>query len=222
MSDLEILFLIVDWQGYIMAFCCALYFLYFTKFGLAQKIISYYLFFLLTVNVVMKLLANEKVANLAFTHIAVLGEFIFLALFFREVLKNQTLFKKYFRVFLGVTGGLIIANTLFVEKINSFNTNAKIMVLFLIIFLATSFFLDRSKRLMEVDVHEKALRIINTAILLYYAGSFFVYLFYKFTLNDMIFYSNKMLIFNSALYLIFTLLMLSAVIIVINRPKQMT
>ena len=205
-----------------MLFCCLLCFWAFPRLNSAEKIISYYLFFLLLMNGMMNLLGGEGVNNLAFTHLVVLGEFIFLSLFFREVLKHKVFFQRYFRLFLGIVGGLIIANTFFLEKINTFNTNAKTLVLFLIIFQATAFFYDRSKRLMEVDVHERAIRIIQATLLLYYSGSFFVYLFYKFTQNNKIFYSNKMMIFNASLYFIFTLLMLISFVILILPRKEIT
>ena len=171
---------------------------------------AYYIFLLLILNSSATLLADEGTNNLVITHLLALGEFIVLSLFFKEILVGDYLVKKYFRSFLAVFGGLIILNSLFLERINTFNTNAKTLVLFVIIFLSTAFFYDRSIRLMKVDAYERALRIMVSAILIYYSGSFFVYLFYKFSTNNKIFYSHKMLVFNSALYLIFTALMLVA------------
>ena len=127
---------------------------------------------------------------------------------------------KYYKYYLGLVGGFIILNTLYFEEINTFNTNAKVLVLFLILFFATNFFYNRSKKLMEVDVHEKAVRLINSALLLYYSGSFFVYLFYKFTQNNKLFYSDKVLIFNASLYLIFTIIILIAILQVAFHRKS--
>ncbi|MEL6944538.1 MAG: hypothetical protein AAFO82_17895 [Bacteroidota bacterium] len=171
----------------------------------------------------MRLLPLERVSNLAITHIITLGEFIFLSLYFRAILKEDTFLDKYFRIYLGIVGGLIIANTLFIEKINVFNTNAKILVLFLIIIWIVYFFYDRSKKLMEVDIHEKAIRLINSGLLLYYSGSFFWFLFYKFTINNEVFYSHKVLIFNAALYLFFTIIVSIAILrVVFHRTKSTT
>lgn len=220
MNDSDILILIANLQEYIMVLSCILCFIYFFKLDKTQQVISYYLFFLLIMNYVMRKLSFAGVNNLAITHILVLGEFVFLSFYFKGVLKNQVYFKKYFRLFLGVIGGLVITNTLFIEKINTFNTNAKVFVLLTIIFVSTLFFYDRAKRLMNIDAYEKANRIITSALLLYYSGSFFVYLFYKFTQNNEVFYSNKMLIFNAALYLLFTILMLMAILTVVFQGKE--
>lgn len=220
MSDIEIIYLITRWQGYVLTACCILCFIGFGRLNQAAKQFSYYLFFLLLSNSIMLLLAYAKENNLVGTHLVVLGEFIFLSFFFKEILKRNTFFQKYFRLYLGIFGGLILANTLFLEEINTFNTNAKTLILFVIIFLATAFFYDRSKQLMEADIHEKALRIINAALLIYYSGSFFVYLFYKFTVNNEVFYSNKIMIFNASLYAIFTLMAFSAMIMMVLRKPE--
>ncbi|MEM1321229.1 MAG: hypothetical protein AAGG75_13320 [Bacteroidota bacterium] len=212
MRGIDIIITVTNWQGYIMSLCCLLCFLYFSKLSAAQKILSYYLFFLLIMNTSMRLLSLERINNMAITHMISLGEFIFLSLFFRELLKGKFFLGKYFRFYLAIGGGLIIANTLFIEPLHTFNTNGKVLVLFIILFFATAFFYDRSQQLMEVDLHEKTTRLINSALLLYYSGSFFVYLFYKFTQRDEVFYSVEMMVFNAILYLIFTLLILMAIL----------
>jgi len=168
----------------------------------------------------MSKMADLRVNNLAITHFVVMGEFVFLSAFFKAILDDNIFLNKYYKYYLGIAGGFIIINTLYLEEINTFNTNAKIFVLFLILFFATNFFYNRSKKLMDVDVHEKAIRLINSALLLYYSGSFFVYLFYKFTQNNKLFYSDKVLIFNASLYLIFTIIILIAIVQVVLQRKK--
>ncbi|MCI4667284.1 MAG: hypothetical protein MRZ79_03920 [Bacteroidia bacterium] len=220
MSSLEILKWINTCQVYVMISCCLLCFVGFERLKTEGKIIAYYLFFLLVINTVAILLARQKVNNLSTTHILVLGESIFLFIFYREVSEEGSIFRKYFKIFIALLVGLIITNTLFIEKINTFNTNAKIFLLFVIIFLSTNFFYNRSRQLLTVDAYERSLRIINTALLLYYSGSFFVYLFYKFTQNNLEYYSNYILVFNSVLYMLFTILMLVSFGLVIFRRRE--
>ena len=218
MTDNQILKWLSEVQGLVLLICCILGFLFSKRLNKPVKFFCYYLFFSLVMNYSMSKMADLRVNNLAITHFMVLGEFIFLSAFFRQVLSNNIILNKYFKYYLAIIGGFIIVNTLYLETINTFNTNAKVVVLFIILFFATNFFYNRSKQLMEVDVHEKAIRLINSALLLYYSGSFFVYLFYKFTQNNKLFYSDKMLIFNAGLYLTFTLIILIALLqIVVHR-----
>lgn len=222
MTELGLLDLISDLQEYVMIASCLLCFWGFARLNSSERIIAYYLFFLLIINGVASLIADQRENNLATTHILVLGEFILLSSYFKELLGERFFLKKYYKMYLAVIGGFILFNSLFLEKITTFNTNAKTLVLFVIIFMTTSFFYDRSRQLMEVDKHEKAARTINAALLLYYSGSFFVYLFYKFTQDNMVFYSNKMLIFNASLYLLFALLMLLACSLILFSRKNQT
>jgi len=220
MDVLDLIITVNSIQEYTMVFTCMLCFWIFPQLSKAQQVFAYYLFFLLVTNTIMRLLAFERTNNLMMTHILCLGEFIFLSLFFRELLSHQQVLKKLFRPLLLIFGGLIISNTLYLEKINTYNTNGKVLVLFVVIFFATAFFYDRSKRLMEMNIHERITRIINSALLLYYSGSFFVYLFYKFTQSDEIFYSLEMMLFNVILYLLFTLIILTAFLMIAFQRKK--
>lgn len=165
-------------------------------------------------------MANLGINNMPMTHLIVLGEFIFLSFFYKEILKEHILFKKYFKIYLGITGSLIILNTLYVENIATYNTNAKVLVLFIILMLAVLFFYERSKVLIKVNTNEKSVRLINSALLVYYSGSFFMFLMYKFMVNNEQFYTKNILIFNASLYLLFTTFILIAILIVVlHRPK---
>jgi hypothetical protein len=223
MSKKELIYFLANCQAYTLLICVILCFLFFKSLSKELKLVSYYLFFMMLMSSIGVRMANFGVNNLVTTHLAVLGEFIFLSLFYKEILKEHIFFKKYFRIYLGVIGVLVILNTLYIEPINTFNTNAKVLVLFIIIMFAALFFFERAKKLMQVDVNEKAVRLINSALLVYYSGSFFVFLMYKFTQNNKQFYSKEMLIFNASLYLLFTIVMLIAILmVVLHRPKPET
>lgn len=220
MTDYDILEWISKCQGGVHLLTCLIGLLFLDRLNKATKLFFYYLAFLLIINYTMLEMANHQINNFALTHLMVLGEFVFLSAFYKEILQTASgVLNKYFKYYLLLIGALIIVNTLYVEAIDTFNTNAKVLVLFLILFFSTHFFYDRSKRLMEVDAEEKALRLINSALLLYYSGSFFVYLFYKFTQNNTLFYSSNVLIFNACLYLVFSMLIFIAMAQLIRDKK---
>ena len=212
MTDLQLLTLLSNLQVGVHIGCCVLCFSRLERLTQPLRIFAYFLFSTLVLNYSMSLLAEVRVNNLAMTHLVVLVEFIFLSAFFRQLLPRENWLQQHYRFYLASIGGLVIANTLFVEPINTFNTNAKVLVLFVIIFWSARFFYDRLQQISETNREEKVLRQLVSGILLYYSGSFFVYLFYKFTLNNEVFYSDKMLIFNAGLYLVFTLIILTALV----------
>jgi hypothetical protein len=223
MNKKELIYFLANCQEYIILICCILCFFFFKKLSKELKIISYYLFFMMLMSSSAVRMANLGVNNMPITHLLVLGEFIFLSLFYKEMLKDHVFFKKYFKIHLGVIGSLIILNSLYVENISTYNTNAKVLVLFIIIMFAALFFYERAKVLMQIDVNEKAIRLINSALLVYYSGSFFMFLMYKFMVNNEQFYTKNILIFNGSLYLLFTIVMLIAILmVVLHRPKPET
>ena len=220
MNGDQIINTIASMQSFTMLGVCLLCFIYFNRLSSSLKLLSYYLFFMLVINTLASEMASFGLNNLATTHLLVLGEFIFLSLFYQSVLPHYFIFKKYFSRYLAIVGGFIIANTLYLEQVNEFNTNAKVIVLFFILFFTILFFYDRSKHLTKPNLQEKAIRLVNVALLLYYSGSFFYFLFYKFTQNHKQFYTQGILVFNAALYLLYTILIAIAIIQVISpRPK---
>lgn len=223
MDKKEILKLIGGSQEYVILISCIICFFFFKKLSKELKVISYYIFFMMLMNSFSLRMAQVTINNMPISHLLVLGEFIFISLFYKKILKEHIFFKKYFRIYLGSIGSLVILNTLYIEPINTFNTNAKVLVLFIIIMFAALFFYERAKVLMKVDVNEKAIRLINSALLVYYSGSFFMFLMYKFMQENKQFYTKNILIFNSGLYLLFTIVMLIAILmVVLHRPKPET
>ena len=114
-------------------------------------------------------------SNLIGLHIYTLGQFIFCSFFFYHLFK--LLKWEYFKIWYIYIGiGLIIFNSVFIQKIEIFNSYSKTAVQFIFIILCfMGYFLLTLK---EYDHWDKsAVKIIISAILLSSAASLTLYLF---------------------------------------------
>lgn len=146
--------------------------------------------------------------NLPLLHLYTLLEFIFISLFYYQILFKSFIFIKYFYCFLGVISSIIIYNSIAIEPITGFNSNAKGLTQIIIIGYAIFYFFNG----ISVDVIENKLVLsrINAAILLYYAGSLFIFVFAGFLLNNSPLINGYFWKFNTVLYIVFLVLILIA------------
>ncbi len=146
---------------------------------------------------------SQKINNLPLLHIYTLLEFIFLSLFYKNILKQEILSKKYFNILIiSISISiLIILNSIFLQNIYTFNSNAKTLTQVIYICYALTYFFNVT---LEKTPIIKFLNSINAAILLYYAGSLFIFMFS----NVFFSLSKEHIVFwvvNALLYLIFQL-----------------
>ena len=144
--------------------------------------------------------------NFWLLHLLTLGEFIFLSLFYYHLFKENDRFQKFIRIFLPIVSLLIISNSIFLEPITGYNSNAKALTQLFIISYAIYYFYIVSTKEILTDNYNKALHIINSGILLYYAGSLFIFMFGKIAMD--IVEWKLFLIFNATLYFIFLIIVL--------------
>lgn len=199
-------------------------FVYFERLSHGLKIISYYSFFILICSYLAYFLAKNGQNNLFITHLLALGEFIYLAFFYKFILIKNHFFQKRFKLFIGTIGGLIILNTLFIQDLLTFNSYGK--SLFQVVILALGFFYFYEKTLKDYNLpHQKSINLINSAILLYYSGSFLIFLSFDFLINNLKLYSSNISITNGILYLLFTILLFIAYLMAIfgkQEQKELT
>lgn len=221
----EIIELLGNIQVFLLVICCLGCFFFFNTFNRSIKIFSYYLLFILVINFIAGEMSNQNINNMPLLHILIFGEFIFLTSFFKEIfsIEKQIWLKKYFKIYVGIIGFILILNTLLIEPVIAFNTNGKILTQSITIIYTVFFFFQRATILMKIDKTERSLRLINSALLIYYSGSFFVFLLYNFMQQNKELYTTKVLVINVVLYLLFTIVILIAILMVIlHRPKPET
>lgn len=141
------------------------------------RILILFLWFTLSIEVgarVMALLINN---NLPLLHLYTLGELLFMAFFYRSIFEPDSIHVRYFKWIVGGVAVLVIANSIFLQSIYSFNSYAKTLVQFLVILYSIEFAFTLSDRNEIAASNRQGLGVINFAILFYYCGSLFIFFF---------------------------------------------
>lgn len=194
----------------INAVLCAKYLL---KVSQAFRVWTYFQLFTLLILIVAKILwlehdHNKSINNLPLLHFYTLVEFALLTLFYHQVFNEIPVWRKFIVTFSALVIGLILANSIFLQPITVFNTYSKTLTQVIFIFYAVFFFSQSMHN--RAQVFYPAIKIINSAILLYYAGSLFIFMFSNvfFQLDE---FHRIFWVANALLYLIFQLLVFYAI-----------
>lgn len=186
----------------------ALCLLYWKKLNTPLTYLAYFLIWNVSIEVLVLIVnALEYKNNLPLLHVYTLGEFILFLFFFKSLLDKPTFFKTYFWHFLIGGSLLIIGNSIFLQSIFVFNSFAKTFVQLTIITLAIVYFYNLVENQRFTATISKSIRLINSAILVYYSGSLFIFM------CSNVYYENAQIydifwIFNALLNVLFHLLIL--------------
>jgi len=160
----------------------------------------------LFIEIFARIVAYRIGNNLPLLHLHTLLEFIFISLFYREILFKKYAINRYFPYFIGLVSIVIVANSIFLQPLTGYNSNAKGLSQCLIIIYSILYFFNRIS--VEVSRTHLILNQINASILLYYAGSLFIFGFASFLSENSPQMNTYFWRFNALLYLIFQLLVL--------------
>ncbi|AXG70057.1 hypothetical protein KORDIASMS9_02286 [Kordia sp. SMS9] len=178
------------------------------KLNTPLRLFSYFLIWNLCIEIfVLMYGAFGYKNNLPLLHIYTLGEFILFSFFYRSLLDKPVFFRKYFWQFLILGNLLIVSNSIFLQSIFVFNTFAKTFVQLTIIGFAIVYFYNLVENQKFAPTLSKSIRLINSAILVYYSGSLFVFM------CSNVYFENAQIydifwIFNALLNVLFHLLIL--------------
>jgi len=169
------------------------------------------LFYFLILNLITEILAftfmQFEYNNLPLLHLYTLGEFVLFSYFYMSLIDKPVQIKKAFKYFVGVGCVLIVLNSVFLQSIYTFNTFAKTSVQVVIIAYAVLYFYNLVENRSFTSAESKSLRLVNSAVLIYYSGSLFIFMYGKFSLINVegyvVFWA-----FNAILNFIFQLLIL--------------
>lgn len=153
-------------------------------------------------------LAEYGINNFFLVHTLALGEMVLLSLFYYHVLDRRLKIKNLIPYFVLIFSLLIILNSIFREPITGWNSTAKAFTQGVLIIYAIAYFYDLSTREILVNTKTKSLHFINSAILLYYAGSLFIFMFAKVVMKEVGTMQDVFWIFNAVLYFVFCVLIL--------------
>ncbi len=156
---------------------CVLGLIYWRQLPKAFQILVVYLWFDLIIEIGARVLGHITHNNLPLLHLYTFGELLCWSLFYREILHPSSIFVRYFKWITGTALAAVLLNTVFFQDLLTFNSYAKTLVQLLVILYALNYafnFLLEDKP----DVFlQKIQRLLNGAVLLYYSGSLFVFMF---------------------------------------------
>jgi hypothetical protein len=142
----------------------------YAKLPLTVKHVFYYLLCSGGINLAAIILSNRGINNLPLLHLLTLFELYFLLTFYSVLFEDRTaVLIKYGR---GITMLASLANSVWLQSIYTFNSYARGLVAICIILTSLIYFIrvpENKKKPAEL--------YIAYGLLLYYAGSFFLYLF---------------------------------------------
>ena len=154
--------------------------------------------------------------NLPLLHLYTWGEFLLFSWFYREVFPNASLFSQHFRIFLITVSILIVGNSLFVQSIYGFNSYAKALVQVILISYSMYYFFNTEN---EYERKGSELRWVHSSVLVYYSGSFFIYLFSDYFLRYGEGIPKEFWMFNAFLNLVFHSLILTTICKVLMKRR---
>ncbi len=171
------------------------------------RIFCYFLTWNLSIEVAARICSYTVENNLPLLHLYTLGEFLLLSIFYKSLMVKSEGAQQKINYFILVGAVLIILNSIFLQSIYGFNTIAKTAVQLTIISYAILYFYNLTNNQSLSEQAGKSLRLINSAILVYYSGSLFIFM-----CSQVSFVESDLYVFfwafNAALYLTFQLLVL--------------
>jgi hypothetical protein len=182
----------------------------FAQMPLSVRQIFYYLLGSGCINLIAILLANRGIINLPLLHLLTLLELYFLLKFYSTLFEgNTTVIIKYTSV---ITILASLANSIWLQNIYKFNSYARALVAISIILLSLLYFI-------KVPENKKvpAELVIVYGLLLYYAGSFFLFLFSNY-LKSGLGSSTMVWNINAALLVIFYLFITAGILKCNQQP----
>lgn len=183
------------------------------------KILGIYLLLNLVVQIVADQLWQRSMNNLYLLHLITLLDFVCLSFFFKEIYLNYNKFKEYFYYIIGTISTLLILNSIFLEPLDFFNSNARILVQSILITYVIMYLFDAFGKVDFSKREEQVISLICFAILIYYAGSLSTYLFSQFYSEEIKEGLRPIWVINGFLTALFQFILLMGIIRLGFRPK---
>ena len=192
----------------ILIFSCILFLLKYKSFPPKIKILGIYLTLNLFTELYSRYLFSQQIPNLFLLHIYTLAEFLFWFFFYKILFNKEKVFNQISSWFALVVSVLLVLNSIFWEPITGFNSNAKSLTQMIFIACAIYYFFNNFGITDFTVPINRSLGLVNFAVVFYYAGSIFIFMFSKY-LADMGIESYRQQGFwaiNACLNLIFQIL----------------
>lgn len=180
METREIINMLYVNMGNLAILCLSITILVFLKNYTTLKTPFKRLFYFLIWNLLIELLARiftkAGMNNLPLLHIYTLGEFLLFSWFYKSLLIKPAFFRKKYTLIILIGSAFIILYSLFFRELGSYNPLSKTFVQIAIITYAILYFYNIIENHTHSPHIEKSLRLFNSAILIYYSGSLFIFM----------------------------------------------
>lgn len=189
---------------------CFFFLIKFRKFPVPIKVLGLFLIINLVVELYANWLSYQQKSNIFLLHVYTLFEFLTWSFFYRFLFQDKKWVQIIFPWFVILGGGLIIANTVFLEPLTGFNSNAKTLVQITLISSAVYYFFNSFGKVDFTKPNPFSIGLINFAVILYYSGSLFIFMFSKMLEDNEVADARQYLFWaiNAVLNLIFQILIL--------------
>ncbi len=149
-----------------------------------MKAISLYLILAAATNIIGNLVARYRINNMPVMHVYTLLEFVLLMLFYREMFDEKG-GRMYVNALIPMFVLLCLVNVLFFQDIHTYNTYTKSVEAVVVITLAIAYF----KKTLDRSDHQPggpdSLIYVNSGLLLYFAGSFILFIIPNMIIPDL-------------------------------------
>jgi len=133
-------------------------------------------------NAIASALASRKVNNLPILHLYTVLEFIVISFFFAEILESEK-FKKIAIIIAILFTAFVIINTFFIQGLYIYDTHSRSLEALIFICYSLYYFKKSLGVPRDLQNHRYVFFYINSALLIYFGGSFFLFLFENLILN---------------------------------------
>jgi hypothetical protein len=200
---------------------CFLCVQHWSRLTAAFRILAVFLFFNLFIEIAARFAGIVYGMNLPLLHLYTVGELLLFSLFYQKILDGSSVFRRYYNWIVWTILVLVVLNSIFIQHLFEFNSYAKTLVQILIILYALDYAFRFSEQAEMETQMNRSLRLINSAVLLYYCGSLFVFMSSQFELET----GGALQILwdiNTVLNLIFQMIVLFALWKVVFHPPNLS
>lgn len=202
---MDILFLIIKF-AFIPLLIVTVYCLFiYRKLTKELRIFAWFIFFSAGIELFSRIWWLQSMNNMPFLHLYVAGGFCFLATFYQEVLRGFINPKIIWAIVAGFLV-LTIFNSLFIQDIYTFNSNALTVESILIIIFSLSTYTIMPNDIAKKNrLHlSKSLNWINSGLFIYYSSSLLIFYFGN-SITD--FFSKEASLYTWVIHAFFSMIM---------------
>lgn len=151
--------------------------LFYNRLPVKVRSMLYFLLGSLATDLASRWLFYQGANNLFLLHIYTLWELVAWAWFFYLAFELTRREQRLFFGGIGLAGVLLLLNSMFLEPLTGFNSNAKTLVQALLVGFAIRYFFIAFGKIDLTKPIAQSVTFINFAVLLYYSGSLFIFMF---------------------------------------------